>query len=266
MVEEKFPAISKNLIKDLELCGEACRVTIQDLIKDYNELRVGLQSLIHELECHYGPEYEAEEGDNFAAVMYRFRDRAIEKFDQVEVRYTSMDIAYKDVVTYFGEDPSNMKPDEFFGIFQTFLSSWIKAKTDVEMQKKKREQAEKAKQLQEQRKDRTKNRLDIKDGPSENQEDKDIMDNLLEKLRTGEMGTAQQRKSRRISVRERRKTRVESMVVKAEDLLRHIQNEEEVPPLPRTRGASKRFTSSEKMKKLASLAEEENRPSAVVEL
>lgn len=92
------------------------------------------------------------------------------------------------------------------------------------------------------------------------------MDNLLEKLRTGEMGTAQQRKSRRISVRERRKTRVESMVVKAEDLLRHIQNEEEVPPLPRTRGASKRFTSSEKMKKLASLAEEENRPSAVVEL
>ncbi len=51
-------------------------MTIQDLIKDYNELRVGLQSLIHELECNYGPDYETEEGDNFAAAMYKFRDRA----------------------------------------------------------------------------------------------------------------------------------------------------------------------------------------------
>lgn len=96
--------------------------------------------------------------------MYKFRDRAIEKFDQVEVRYTSMDIAYKDVVSYFGEDPSEMKPDEFFGIFQTFLSSWTRAKADIELQRKKKEQAEKARQYQEQRKARLKNRLDIKDG------------------------------------------------------------------------------------------------------
>lgn len=82
------------------------------------------------------------------------------------------------------------------------------------------------------------------------------MDNLLEKLRLGEMGTASsQRKSRRISVRERRKTRAESMVVKAEDLLRHIQNEEDAPPVPRARSGSRRFTSSDRMKKLASLAD-----------
>lgn len=79
------------------------------------------------------------------------------------------------------------------------------------------------------------------------------MDNLLEKLRSGEMATTSHRKSRRLSVRERRRTRAESMVVKAEDLLRHIQNEEEAPPLPRQK--SKRFTSSERMKRLASLAD-----------
>ncbi|KAG1474349.1 hypothetical protein G6F56_000414 [Rhizopus delemar] len=258
MIEEKFPVISENLIKDLELCGEACRVTIQDLIKDYNELRVGLQTLIHEIECHYGPDYEAEEGDNFASVMNKFRDRAIEKFDLLEVRYTSMDIAYKDVVSYFGEDPSNMKPDEFFGIFQTFLSSWKRAKSDIELQRKKKEQAEKSKQYQEQRKALLKNRLDIKDGPAENQEDKDIMDNLLEKLRSGEMNTAQNRKSRRMSVRERRKTRTESMVVKVEDLLRNIQSEEDAPPLPR----SKRM----EMQKSASLAEKTRSPTTPVEL
>ncbi|OAD02335.1 hypothetical protein MUCCIDRAFT_145229 [Mucor lusitanicus CBS 277.49] len=194
--------------------------------------------------------------------MYKFRDRAIEKFDQLEVRYTSMDVAYKDVVSYFGEDPSDMKPDEFFGIFQTFTSSWNKAKSDLEMQKKKKEQAEKTKEFQAQRKARLNNRLDIKD---ENQEDKDIMDNLLEKLRSGEMAnTSSQRKSRRMSVRERRRTRAESMVVKAEDLLRHIQNEEEAPPLPRAaRSGSRRFTSSERMKKLASLADNKGEEVAV---
>jgi hypothetical protein len=139
-------------------------VTIQDLIKDYNELRVGLQTLIHELDYHYGSEYEAVEDDNYANYMYKFRDRAIEKFDQIEVRYTSMDVAYKDVVSYFGEDPGDMKPDEFFGIFQTFTSSWSKAKSDIEGQKKKLEQAEKAKEFQEQRKARLKARLDMNDG------------------------------------------------------------------------------------------------------
>lgn len=167
-IEEKFPSISENLLKDLELCGEACRVTIQDLIKDYNELRVGLQTLIHELDCHYSNEYEAIPGDNFATVMYNFRDRAIEKFDQLEVRYTSMDVAYKDVVSYFGEDASDMKPDEFFGIFQTFTSSWNKAKSDIEIQRKKKEQAEKSKEFQAQRKARLNNRLDIKDGKKSN--------------------------------------------------------------------------------------------------
>lgn len=103
----------------------------------------------------------------------------------------------------------------------------------------------------------------VKLGPAENQDDKDIMDNLLEKLRSGEMGTTQQRRSRRISMRERRRTRAESMVVRAEDLLRHIQNEEEAPPLPRSRRSSRRITSSDKMKKLASLAEQENRSSII---
>lgn len=99
-------------------------VTIQDLIKDYNELRVGLQKLIHELERYADGENELDDNDRFVEVMTAFRDTAIEKFDQLEVRYTSMDIAYKDVVTYFGENPRDMKPDEFFGIFKTFTSSW----------------------------------------------------------------------------------------------------------------------------------------------
>lgn len=38
-------------------------------------------------------------------------------YDQLQVRYASMDAACKDVLLYFGEDPSNIKPDEFFSMY-----------------------------------------------------------------------------------------------------------------------------------------------------
>ena len=94
------------------------------MVKDYNEIRAGLQKLIQELENHYPEDEDEPEGDNFAQVMRNFRNEAIGKFEELEVRYTSMDIAYKDVVTYYGENPDQIKPDEFFGIFKTFTSSW----------------------------------------------------------------------------------------------------------------------------------------------
>lgn len=99
-------------------------VTLQDVVKEYNELRSGLQKLIDELDAHYGDDYKPEQGDNFAKTMAEFRDKALEKFEELEVRYTSMDVAYKDAVSFYGENANEMKPDEFFGIFKTFTSSW----------------------------------------------------------------------------------------------------------------------------------------------
>lgn len=111
-----------------------CLVTLQDLIKEYNELRSGLQQLNQELTTHYDEEtYVANTGDNFAKIMHQFCRDAIEKFNELEIRYTSMDVAYKDAVTFFGENPSEMKPDEFFAIFRTFMSSWeVSSHTHVE--------------------------------------------------------------------------------------------------------------------------------------
>lgn len=92
---------------------------------------------------------------------------------------------------------------------------------------------------------------------SENQEDKHIMDNLLERLRSGEMATATKQRSRRNTLRERRRTRSESVMIKAEDLLKHMQNEAETSAnQQRSRSNSKRLASSERMRRLASLAEE----------
>lgn len=43
----------------------------------------------------------------------------------------------------FGEDPSTMQPDEFFGIFDSFLTSFSEARLDNENIKKRQEEEEK---------------------------------------------------------------------------------------------------------------------------
>jgi hypothetical protein len=94
-------------------------VTLQDLIRDYSELKSDLDKLAAMLAV------TAEDNDDmFHSKMSLFQSEAMVIFDQLELRYTSMDVAYKDVLLYFGEDPGDMKPDEFFGIFVKFISDW----------------------------------------------------------------------------------------------------------------------------------------------
>jgi cytokinesis protein len=100
-------------------------VTLSDLIKEYNELRSGLQFILEEAKRYQmKKEKKSSPDDRYHICIQEFQEDAVKKFDELEVRYTSMDIAYKDVVTFFGENASEMKPDEFFGIFKTFTSSW----------------------------------------------------------------------------------------------------------------------------------------------
>ncbi|KAI9254347.1 hypothetical protein EDC94DRAFT_618559 [Helicostylum pulchrum] len=252
-VELKFPRLH-GFLDDLQESGSACRVTLQDMVKDYNEIRVGLQKLIQELENHYDEDEETPEGDNYAQVMRNFRNDAIEKFEELEVRYTSMDVAYKDVVSYYGENPDQMKPDEFFGIFKTFTSSWERAMSDNVSAKKKLENMEKVRRADEERKERIKaQRLRGVDTSDTNQsgteDDKNIMDNLLDKLRAGDLDTSvkRTRHERTNTSREKRMQKSESVAILAEDLLKSIQSDDGTglsltPSLPRSNrlGANRR--------------------------
>jgi cytokinesis protein len=56
--------------------------------------------------------------------MHRFVGEAQIQFSIIETEMAQMHEAYKDCVKFYGEDPSIMKPDEFFGIFKTFMSSF----------------------------------------------------------------------------------------------------------------------------------------------
>ncbi|CDS04805.1 hypothetical protein LRAMOSA07335 [Lichtheimia ramosa] len=237
-IESKFPRLH-GFLDDLKETGQACRVTLQDVVKEYNELRSGLQKLIDELDAHYGDDYKPEPGDNFAKTMVEFRDKALEKFEELEVRYTSMDVAYKDAVAFYGENPNEMKPDEFFGIFKTFTSSWERAMSDNKNARKKLEQMERARRMEEERRERIKAQrqrgVDTSEdnGSAGSEEEKNLMDNLLDRLRAGDLDTGNKRT--RGAARERRMQRSESVAVMAEDLLKSIQTDQDSPPVPRSR-------------------------------
>lgn len=82
-----------------------------------------LNDLDFELQKNF-TDVELEKNDRFPIIMKDFVIKSKQKFEELQVKYTSMEVAYKDVVAYFGEDPNNTKPDEFFGIFKTFIASF----------------------------------------------------------------------------------------------------------------------------------------------
>lgn len=105
---------------------------------------------------------------------------------------------FERAVRLFGEDPNNTQPDEFFGVFDAFVSSFAEARHDNENMKRKQEEEEKrAKQEAELKKltlERKHSRegilskisktMSIKNGDS-NQ--KGEFDDLISALRTGDV-------------------------------------------------------------------------------
>ncbi|GAN04274.1 hypothetical protein MAM1_0059d03734 [Mucor ambiguus] len=131
MMEAQFPDIYRSIISELSPCTVASRVTLQDLVYDYNQLRNSLDNLVYTL-----TEIEKDEDNVFIEKTSDFFKNAMVRFNQLQVRYTSMTVAYNDVLLYFGEDPSDIKPDEFFNIFVKFISDWECARKDLMMRRK----------------------------------------------------------------------------------------------------------------------------------
>ena len=93
------------------------------MTNEYRLMGTKLNDLAMEIDKNF-TDAELEDNDRFPLTMKDFVERSKSKFEELQVKYTSMEVAYKDVVSYFGEDPKTTKPDEFFGNFKTFISSF----------------------------------------------------------------------------------------------------------------------------------------------
>ncbi|GJJ73060.1 hypothetical protein EMPS_05418 [Entomortierella parvispora] len=212
-------------------CGDACRVSLPELKTEFNQLKTKLMEIKTELQTHYVKGYKSHPEDRFYQVMQPFIETAERSFQLAEKAMIDMECLYKDCVKFYGEDSSVMKPDEFFGIFKTFSTSFEKARDDNKKQKEKeflREKAKTAAKARQEQMAAKKNRIHVKGEGSHGSEgggdDKGMMDSLLETLRNGGDNEASRRDRRRAKNRDMNSTPAIA-AIKAQDLLTSLRED-----------------------------------------
>ncbi|XP_017852277.1 LOW QUALITY PROTEIN: disheveled-associated activator of morphogenesis 1 [Drosophila busckii] len=141
VIEKKFKDLLK-LEDDIPHVREASKVSLGEMDKDIQMLRTGLGDVAREIEFHRssGP---AQQGDRFLPVMREFHAQASVRFAELEDKFQDMKTRFDRAVRLFGEDGSVLQPDEFFGIFDTFLAQFAEARNDNESFRRRQEEEEK---------------------------------------------------------------------------------------------------------------------------
>ncbi|SAM01118.1 hypothetical protein [Absidia glauca] len=231
IVEQNFPIIS-DFLEELEDCGKAYKVPRTEINNEFRELESGLEALEKELKQHQD---NIDSSDLFGEVMERFYLEATIEFNRVYLLRDKMNESYEQVVRFYGEDSVTMPPDEFFGIFKTFTTTWEKCSMDSKLERQKQERMEKQKIRDIERRTRARSGsmakfkgVDTNNYASADQE-KSIMDSLMEKLRAGNLEAKTRRKSergrRQRSVSIHSLQTVDSVTLRAQRMLNSIQND-----------------------------------------
>uniref|UniRef100_T1JFN2 FH2 domain-containing protein n=1 Tax=Strigamia maritima TaxID=126957 RepID=T1JFN2_STRMM len=198
-LEKKFKDTLK-LEEDLTHVRQAAKVNLSDMEKDINVLKTGLQEVEKELEYHRKQPYVS--GDRFVPVMKEFITTATYKFSELDDHFSDMKSRFERVIRMFGEDTHTTQPDEFFAIFDAFLTCFHEARQDNENLKRRKEDEERrAKQEAELKKRHQDDKsngsvMKVKNGVVSNgypvkngrrTDDKGEFDDLISALRTGDV-------------------------------------------------------------------------------
>ncbi|KAJ8308329.1 hypothetical protein KUTeg_013203 [Tegillarca granosa] len=190
-LEKKFPDVLK-LEADLPNVKLASKVNITELDKEIEVLKSGITSIENELKFFEGQMLDRK--DRFVTVMTDFIAVASYNFSEVEENRAEMYQKYETILQTFGENIDQYKqPDEFFGIFDNFMTSLVEAQAENERIKKQREEEEKRAKLEEQLK-KERERIRSKRGESpmtstdeHSKSKKGEFDELISALRTGDV-------------------------------------------------------------------------------
>uniref|UniRef100_A0A672J8Q4 Disheveled-associated activator of morphogenesis 1-like n=1 Tax=Salarias fasciatus TaxID=181472 RepID=A0A672J8Q4_SALFA len=183
VLEKKYPKVVA-FSEELQSVPEAAKVNMTELEKEINNLRSGLKSV--EAELKYQQTQTAQRpADKFVSVVSQFVTMASFSFSEVEESLTEARELFQKALRHFGETSSNLQPDEFFGIFDTFLSAFAEAKHDNENMARRKEEEERRALLEAQlKRDRE---LKAKKAKANGEEEGGEFDDLVSALRSGEV-------------------------------------------------------------------------------
>ncbi|NXG07079.1 DAAM2 protein, partial [Sakesphorus luctuosus] len=183
--EKNYPDIL-DIQSELQHLPEAAKVNLVELEKEVNNIKTGLKAV--EAELDYQKRRMRESGDRFVPVMSDFITVASFSFSELEDLLNEARDKYAKALKHFGESEGKMQPDEFFGIFDTFLQSFAEAKQDLENMRKKKEEEERRARMEAMLKEqREKERRQKKAKAGSISEEGGEFDDLVSALRSGEV-------------------------------------------------------------------------------
>uniref|UniRef100_A0A4W5MFW3 Dishevelled associated activator of morphosis 2 n=1 Tax=Hucho hucho TaxID=62062 RepID=A0A4W5MFW3_9TELE len=181
--EKNYPDIL-HIQQDLLSIPEAAKVNLAELEKEVHNIKSGLKAI--ETELQYQQSRTRDRGDKFVPVVGDFITVASFSFSELEDLLNEAKDKFTKSLKHFGEEQDRMQPDEFFGIFDTFLVSFDEARQDLEnMQRRKQEEERRARMEAMLKEQRERERRAKKGGATD--EVGGEFDDLVSALRSGEV-------------------------------------------------------------------------------
>ncbi|KAJ7684827.1 hypothetical protein DFH06DRAFT_20524 [Mycena polygramma] len=187
-VAKHFPDM-EDFLEELGKPAEAYRVNLQDLRKGLGELRDGLKRIRQELGEYFA---DMDQNEKYGKQMWNFVGKANIQLGDLIDNVNLADTTFTEAIKYFGEEDKSMSSSEFYAIFKTFVTSYKKCKAENQSLAEERLAVEKRRQAAD---DARANRQKVLEETVPNEDD-DVLDTLLEKLRNGDTVTRRNRRNR----------------------------------------------------------------------
>uniref|UniRef100_F1RVQ5 Dishevelled associated activator of morphosis 2 n=1 Tax=Sus scrofa TaxID=9823 RepID=F1RVQ5_PIG len=187
ILEKHFPDIL-NMPSELQHLPEAAKVNLAELEKEVGNLRRGLRAV--EVELEYQKRQVREPNDKFVPVMSDFITVSSFSFSELEDQLNEARAKFSKALTHFGEHDSKMQPDEFFGIFDTFLQAFSEARQDLETMRRRKEEEERRARMEamlKEQRERERWQRQRKAQAGSSLEEGGEFDDLVSALRSGEV-------------------------------------------------------------------------------
>lgn len=135
---------------DLPHVKDAAKVNMKELEKDMAMLRNGMKEVGREVE--FFRTQTPLNGDRYLPVMKEFVSGASVRLAELEDLFVDMKARFDRVCKLFCEDPATSQSDEFFGVFDIYITTLTEARAENDNIRRKKEEEEKVvKQHQEMR-------------------------------------------------------------------------------------------------------------------
>uniref|UniRef100_M3YQK4 Dishevelled associated activator of morphogenesis 2 n=1 Tax=Mustela putorius furo TaxID=9669 RepID=M3YQK4_MUSPF len=183
ILEKHFPDIL-NMPSELQHLPEAAKVNLAELEKEVGNLRRGLRAV--EVESLY---YFRRPRPPWEARIERKKDSSGARGIALTI-FAALRIVFSKALMHFGEKDSKMQPDEFFGIFDTFLQAFSEARQDLEAMRRRKEEEERRARMEamlKEQRERERWQRQRKAHAGSTLEEGGEFDDLVSALRSGEV-------------------------------------------------------------------------------